>query len=117
VLHAAPVFLPLIGALIAGFFGRFLGDRGSQLVTCGAMVLAADHRRLHRLDVRCSAMAATCEVASWIILRLLRVALGHPLDTLSATMIAWFTLVSCMIHVYSIGYMRMTRRCRGSWPI
>ena len=41
----AIVFLPLLGALIAGFFGRLLGDRGAQVVTCGfmlvSMVLAA----------------------------------------------------------------------------
>ena len=30
--------LPLLGALIAGFFGRRIGDRGAQLVTCGLMV-------------------------------------------------------------------------------
>src|SRR5258707_12603380 len=37
----AVVFLPLLGAAIAGFFGRLIGDRASQLVTCGAMVLSA----------------------------------------------------------------------------
>ncbi|MDP7345119.1 MAG: NADH-quinone oxidoreductase subunit L, partial [Alphaproteobacteria bacterium] len=40
-LYAAPVFLPLIGAAITGLFGRFLGDRPSQLISCGAMGLAA----------------------------------------------------------------------------
>ena len=37
----AVVFLPLLGAIIAGFFGRLIGDRGAQLVTCGAMLLSA----------------------------------------------------------------------------
>jgi len=40
-LYIAPVFLPLIGAIIAGLFGRVLGDRASQLVTCTAMGLSA----------------------------------------------------------------------------
>ena len=39
-LYAAIVFLPLIGAIIAGLFGRVIGDRGAQWVTCGAMVLS-----------------------------------------------------------------------------
>ena len=38
---AAAVFLPLLGAIIAGFFGRWLGDRGAQLVTCLAVAAAA----------------------------------------------------------------------------
>ena len=35
----AVVFLPLIASVIAGFFGRVIGDRGAQLVTCGALLL------------------------------------------------------------------------------
>ena len=29
------IFLPLIAAFIAGLFGRLIGDRGAQYVTCG----------------------------------------------------------------------------------
>ena len=36
----AVVFLPLLAAAIAGFFGRAIGFRGSQLVTCGAMLIS-----------------------------------------------------------------------------
>ena len=32
------VFLPLVAAAIAGFFGRVIGDRGVQIVTCGALL-------------------------------------------------------------------------------
>jgi NADH:ubiquinone oxidoreductase subunit 4 (subunit M) len=38
---AGVVFFPLIGAIIAGLFGRFIGDRASQLATCAGMVLSA----------------------------------------------------------------------------
>ena len=37
----AVVFLPLLAAFIAGFFGRVIGDRGAEIVTCGAIVLSA----------------------------------------------------------------------------
>ena len=37
----AIVFLPLLGALIAGLFGRRLGDLGSQIVTCVPLLVAA----------------------------------------------------------------------------
>jgi NADH-quinone oxidoreductase subunit L len=40
-LAVAVVFLPLLAAAIAGFFGRVIGDRGAQLVTCGALLLSA----------------------------------------------------------------------------
>ncbi len=37
----AIVFLPFFAALIAGFFGRAIGDRGAQIITCGALLLSA----------------------------------------------------------------------------
>ena len=39
-MEVAVVLLPLAGAIIAGFFGRLIGDRASQLVTCSLMVLS-----------------------------------------------------------------------------
>ena len=35
------IFFPLLGATIAGFFGRWIGDRAAQLATVLCMVLAA----------------------------------------------------------------------------
>ena len=40
-IYSAIVFLPLIGAMIAGLFGRVIGDRPSELITTGLMILAA----------------------------------------------------------------------------
>ena len=40
-IYSAIVFLPLIGALIAGLFGRVIGDRPSEIVTTALMMTAA----------------------------------------------------------------------------
>jgi len=99
------VFFPLLGATIAGFFGRWIGDKASQWVT-----------------VLCMALAAICGVASFV-----EVALGHApqtlvllrfldvgsfgldwalrYDTLSVVMVAMVTCISTLIHLYSVGYM------------
>ena len=39
----AVVFLPLLGAIIAGFFGRLIGDRGAQLVRREARTEGREH--------------------------------------------------------------------------
>jgi len=99
------VFFPLLGATIAGFFGRWIGDKASQWVT-----------------VLCMALAAICGVSAFI-----EVALGHApqtvvllrfldvgsfgldwalrYDTLSVVMVAMVTCISTLIHLYSVGYM------------
>ena len=40
-IYQAIVFLPILGALIAGFFGRFIGARAAELVTSACLVVAA----------------------------------------------------------------------------
>ena len=40
-MYVGAVFFPLLGACLAGLFGRWLGDRASQWVTVAFMALAA----------------------------------------------------------------------------
>ena len=40
-LYKAIVFLPLIGAIVAGLFGRAIGAKASEYLTSGLMIIAA----------------------------------------------------------------------------
>jgi NADH-quinone oxidoreductase subunit L len=99
------VFLPLLGAAIAGLFGRMIGDRASQVVTClgvlGAMTasiiifndVAIHHAVLHRV------------LLQWINSDPLHVDWNINIDTLTAIMLVVVNTVSSMVHIYSVGYM------------
>jgi len=102
---ALVVFLPLVAAAIAGFFGRAIGDRGSQLVTCGALVLSAIFGILVFRDVMGQSAPHIQPLATWIVAGGVDVEWSLRLDTLSAVMIVVVTVVSAMVHIYSIGYM------------
>ncbi|MGH7088237.1 MAG: NADH-quinone oxidoreductase subunit L, partial [Stellaceae bacterium] len=99
------IFLPLLGAFIAGFFGRFLGDRGAQLVTCTALVISAVLCCILFKIVAVDGHAMTEPLFTWIDAGDLQVNWTLRFDTLSAVMIAVVTVVSSMVHIYSIGYM------------
>jgi NADH-quinone oxidoreductase subunit L len=101
----AIVFLPLFGAIVAGFFGRAIGDRGAQLVTCGAMLLAAVLSIPVFLDILAAPEARVIPLATWIVSGGVDVAWSIRLDTLSGVMLVTVTVLSASIHVYSIGYM------------
>src|SRR5215469_11222215 len=101
----AVVFLPLLGAVIAGFFGRAIGDRGSQLITCGALLLSAALGIPLFLDILATNGPRVIPLFSWIVAGGVDVAFSLRLDTLSGVMIVVVTVVSSMVHVYSIGYM------------
>ena len=99
------VFLPLLAAIIAGFFGRVIGDRGSQVVTCGALVLSAIFGigLFHEIMGQSAPHVQT--LMTWIAAGGVDVAWSLRLDTLSGVMILVVTIVSAMVHIYSVGYM------------
>jgi NADH-quinone oxidoreductase subunit L len=99
------VFLPLLAAAIAGFFGRAIGDRGSQIVTCGALVLSAICGIFVFRDIMHQSAPHVQTLVTWIAAGGVDVAWSLRLDTLSGVMILVVTIVSTMVHIYSIGYM------------
>jgi NADH-quinone oxidoreductase subunit L len=101
----AAVFLPLIAAFIAGFFGKWIGDRGAQLVTCGAMCLAGLCGILTFYDVTVLGHGQIIDLFTWITAGELQIRWALRLDTLSAVMVMMVSVVSAAIHIYSIGYM------------
>ena len=100
------VFLPLLAAAIAGFFGRVIGDRGAQIVTCGALVLSAMALGILLFrDILAQRRPQIVPIATWIAAGGVDVEWSLRLDTLSGVMILVVTIVSAMVHVYSVGYM------------
>ena len=103
--YAAPIFLPLFGAAIAGLFGRVLGARGAQLVTCGAMGVAAVMAIVVFVQVVLQGETATIVLFDWFASGDLDVDWLLRFDELTGVMIFVVCVVSFLIHVYSIGYM------------
>lgn len=103
-MFSAIVFLPLAGAIIAGFFGRALGPRGSEVVTSSFLVLSA--------LLSCIAFAQgsggsaqIISVLPWIESGSFVVDWSLRIDGLTRVMLVVVTLVSSVVHIYSIGYM------------
>ena len=101
----AVVLLPLLGAIVAGFFGRAIGDRGAQIVTCTAVSIAAVLACLVFRDILASSGPQIVPLFTWISAGGVDVAWSIRLDTLSGVMMVAVTIVSAMVHIYSVGYM------------
>ncbi len=99
------VFLPLFGFLIAGLFGKAMGDRGAQFVTCAGMIVAAFISIVLFFDVIVDAAPRTFILAPWITSGHLEVAWSLRMDELAVVMLCVVNIVSACVHVYSIGYM------------
>jgi NADH-quinone oxidoreductase subunit L len=104
-MYHAIVFFPLIGAILAGLFGRQLGPRVCEYITTGLLAFSALLSWGAFLDVPGSDHATRVQVATWFTAGDLVVDWAFRIDTLTVVMLVVVTTVSTLVHLYSIGYM------------
>jgi NADH-quinone oxidoreductase subunit L len=106
-MYTAIVFLPLLGFLAAGIFGRVLGARPSELITTGLLTISAilSWVAFYQVAWSASGTMSVPVLASWINSGALKIDWALRIDTLTCVMLVVVTSVSCLVHLYSIGYM------------
>jgi NADH-quinone oxidoreductase subunit L len=104
-IYSAIVFLPALGALIAGLFGRLLGARPSELITTGLLLISCILSWVVFYRVGLGHETAHVAIERWITSGELDIGWAFKIDTLTAVMFVVVTTVSALVHVYSIGYM------------
>jgi NADH-quinone oxidoreductase subunit L len=105
-MYTAIVFLPLLGFLIAGIFGRMIGARASELVTTGFLFVAMVLAWITFGEVAAGVASSNVPVlGTWISSGALKVDWALRVDTLTAVMLFVVTTVSALVHLYSMGYM------------
>jgi NADH-quinone oxidoreductase subunit L len=99
------IFLPLIASIISGFFGRYIGDRNSEIVTSLLVSISAILSIYVLYEVIVNNFQENIVIATWINSGSLNVNWSMNIDPLSAIMLVVVTSVSALVHIYSIGYM------------
>jgi NADH-quinone oxidoreductase subunit L len=100
------VFAPLVGAAIAGLFGRRIGDVASQTVTTGLLLVACAIAWTVFYQHTWGHMEAfTVRLLPFINIGDFQSAWSIRIDALSAVMLVVVTTVSALVHIYSWGYM------------
>lgn len=99
------VFPPLVAFIIAFLFGKQLGDRVVQLITCAGVITAAFCSCALFVEVVLGGEPRTVTIMNWISTGDLVADWALRIDQLSVVMMCVVTLVSSCVHVYSVGYM------------
>ncbi len=104
-LYGFIVLLPLGAAAVAGLLGRWVGDRGAQWVTCGAVTTSAILSMIGFADVVIDHDPVKVVLFTWIESGLFDAPWTLRIDELTAVMLVTVSSVSAMVHIYSVGYM------------
>ena len=100
------VFLPLLAAIGAGLFGRWIGKTAAKAVTTGALFIGAFLSWPIFLSyIAGHAQPAVVPVLNWIHSGAMNVDWALRVDSLTAVMLVVVTTVSSLVHLYSWGYM------------
>jgi len=99
------LFLPLLASIISGFFGKFIGDRNSEIITSVLVSISALLSLTLFYQVIMNGYENNVVIATWINSGTLDVNWSIKVDALSSVMLVVVTLVSSLVHIYSIGYM------------
>jgi len=108
------VLAPLLGAIVAGFFGGRIGRRGAHTVTiAGVAVSAALSLWVLAGFIWGDQAVFNGPVYTWMVSDGMHFEVGFLIDKLTALMMATVTFVSLMVHIYTIGYMADDEH---NWP-
>jgi len=98
------VFLPLLAAVIVGIFSR-MPKSMAQIVTCVATMISAILSCVMFYTVIVRGEPQVVEIMRWITSGNLMVSWILQVDSLTAVMLVVVTVVSALVHLYSVGYM------------
>ena len=99
------LFLPLLASIVSGFFGKYIGDRLSEIITSLLVSISAILSLFIFYEVITEGYTNNIVIASWIQSGSLNVNWSIKVDAVSAVMLVVVTLISSLVHIYSIGYM------------
>ncbi|MHB1373513.1 MAG: NADH-quinone oxidoreductase subunit L [Thauera sp.] len=95
---------PLVGAILAGLFGRQIGRAGAHIVTILGVAIAFVASVVIYQDVA-AGNTFNGTVYTWMQAGGINFEVGFQIDSLTVMMMLVVTFVSLMVHIYTIGYM------------
>jgi len=101
----AIVLLPLLGSIISGFFGKRLGAKSCQLLTSSFVSISAILSLFIFYEVFARDYSSNKLIFNWISSGDFHVNWSINIDPLTSVMLVVVSLISSIIHFYSIGYM------------
>ncbi|MCC0058041.1 MAG: NADH-quinone oxidoreductase subunit L [Hyphomicrobiaceae bacterium] len=104
-MYHAILFLPLIGALFAGLFGRLVGARACEIVTTTLMLVAALLSWIAFYQVAIEGEDVRIALIGFMHSGQFETYWSIRVDTLTAVMLVVVNTVSSLVHLYSVGYM------------
>jgi len=113
-IYLTVVLAPLVGAIIAGFFGGRIGRAGAHWVTIlGVGISTLLSLYMVKRFVFDGQAVFNGALYTWMVADGINFQIGFLVDKLTVLMMAVVSFVSLMVHIYAVGYMADDEH---NWP-
>nr|YP_009774169.1 NADH dehydrogenase subunit 5 [Caulacanthus okamurae]QIZ74786.1 NADH dehydrogenase subunit 5 [Caulacanthus okamurae] len=99
------VILPLLGSLISGFGGRWLGSKGSSIYATACVAFSSLLSLCAFYEIGLAGTSCHLTLNYWLTSSTLVVNWGFLFDSITVVMLIVITSISSLVHLYSIQYM------------
>jgi proton-translocating NADH-quinone oxidoreductase chain L len=97
--------IPALSAFVTGFFGKLLGKNGVQVINISCMIITFIVSSIIFYEVALLKYTCFIDLGLWFNLGSAKVNFEFLFDTITATMLLAVSLVSLLVHIYSLDYM------------
>lgn len=104
-MYLSIIILPLLGSIVSGFFGRKVGVKGAQLITCASVIITTILSILSFFEIGFNNIPVTLNLFRWIDSEWFNIIWGFQYDSLTVSMLIPVLIISSLVHIYSISYM------------
>jgi len=99
------IYLPLISSIFTGFFGYFLGKKGSIYISIVSMFLVFLISIFIFFEIGLSQTICNIELFTWFNVGNFNIGWNFLFDSLTSIMLLVVLTISLIVHIYSISYM------------
>nr|UKP88080.1 NADH dehydrogenase subunit 5 [Pseudoanthomastus sp. ANT288] len=100
------ILIPLLSAVGTGLGGRYLGKRGTSLLSSVWIVVSSLLSFVLCYEILINGATVYIELGRWVESDLLTTNFGLQFDVITTIMLIVVTTISGLIHIYSVGYMK-----------
>jgi len=104
-MYLSIIFLPLLGCIASGFFGRKVGVDGARLITSLSVIITTILAILGFFEIGFNNLPVTINLFRWIDSEWYNIIWGFQFDSLTVSMLIPVLIISSLVHIYSISYM------------
>ena len=104
-MYLSIIILPLLSSLVSGFLGRKVGVTGSQIITCGSLIVTSVLITIAFYEVGICGSPVKIEIINWLDIEILNISWSFYFDQLTVSLGLAVIYCSTLIHIYSVDYL------------